>query len=346
MWQCYNGVVLFYFLKEARKVAVRLKFCPQCGCEMALKKERDGRLRQTCPCCGYVHYHNPVPGVGVIIELDGGVVLVKRRFEPRAGWWGLPAGFLEADESVEQGAVRECKEETGLDVAVDDLFGVYSFPEGMQRSGLVIFYTVRVVGGELRAGDDAEEVRVFPLDGLPDKVAFRTHRQVLARLRHRAAIREGQLTASHSDFPSPIADVTVCHARPEHLPAVLALLRLIPANSSLSDADLQVVARRLREGIGLEVLAAEAEGQVIGFVALSFSHTLTGLRAWIDDIAVEPSHRRQGIGAALLEAAVRRARQRGCTYLLVDTAKSSPSARAFYEACGFEEGGIAPLRIG
>ncbi len=324
---------------------MKLKYCPQCGHEMVLK-EQSGRPRQTCTQCGYVHYYNPVPGVGVIIELDGGVVLVKRRFEPRAGWWCLPAGFLEADESAEEGAVRECQEETGLDVVLDDLFGVYSFPEGMQRSGLVIFYTAHVVGGELRAGDDAQEVRVFDLDGLPEDVAFRTHREVLARLRQRAAAREGLLTPGHAgDFPSPLPDVTIHHAHFEHLPQVLSLLRLIPANASLSESDLQAVAQRFRESRNLEVLIAEADGQVVGFVALSFLQTLTGPRAWVDDIAVEPDHRRQGIGAALLEAAVRRARQVGCTYLLVDTKRGNPPARAFYRAYGFEDGDIAPLRI-
>jgi 8-oxo-dGTP diphosphatase len=310
-------------------------------------KEQSGRPRQTCPGCGYVHYHNPVPGVSVIVEMEGGVVLVKRRFEPHVGWWCLPAGFLEADESAEEGAVRECKEETGLDVVVDDLFGVYSFPEGMQRSGLVIFYTVRVVGGELRAGDDAEEVRVFALHDLPDNVAFRTHRQVLTRLRQRAAAREDLLTPSHSgDYPSPVPEAIVRHAHPQHLPQVSKLLRLIPANANLAEADLQRVALRFREGVGLEVLVAEADGQVVGFIALSLIQTLTGLKAWVDDIAVAPGHRRQGIGGALIEAAVRRARQRNCRHLLVDTAKSNPPAQAFYEACGFEEGGIAPLQIG
>ena len=321
-------------------------FCPQCGHQMTIK-EQAGRPRQTCSQCGYVHYHNPVPGVGVIIEMDGGVVLVRRRFDPRAGWWCLPAGFLEADESAAEGAVRECKEETGLDVAVEDLFGVYSFPEGMQRSGLVIFYTAHVIGGTLRAGDDAEQVRVFSLDDLPDKLAFRTHRQVLTRLRQRVDARKGVLAPGHpGDFPSPMPNVTIHHAHPKHLPPVLKLLKLIPANAKLSADDVKNVALRFRESAGLEVLVAEADSQVIGFIALSFPQTLTGPKAWIDDIAVEPSYRRQGIGAALLEAAVRRARQRGCKHLLVDTAKSNPPAQAFYQACGFDQEGVAPLQIG
>lgn len=65
-----------------------------------------GRPRRVCSHCDFVHYDNPVPGVGVIVEMENGVVLVKRRYEPRAGWWCLPAGFLEADESAAEGAVR------------------------------------------------------------------------------------------------------------------------------------------------------------------------------------------------------------------------------------------------
>jgi ADP-ribose pyrophosphatase YjhB (NUDIX family)/ribosomal protein S18 acetylase RimI-like enzyme len=310
-------------------------------------RELAGRPRRVCSHCDFVHYDNPVPGVGVIIEMDSGVVLVRRRYEPRTGWWCLPAGFLEADESAEEGAVRECKEETGLHVALDDLFGVYSFPEGMQRSGLVIFYTAHVTGGELRAGDDAQEVRVFSLDALPENVAFRTHRQVLARLRQRAAARENQLSPGHhEDFPSPIPEVTIHHAHDEHLPQVLELMRLIPANAGLSAAALQKVALRFREGAGLEVLVAEARDGVVGFVALSFAQTLTGMRGWVSDMAVAADHRRQGIGGALIEAAVRRARQRGCRHLWVDTAKSNPPAQAFYRSLGVEEGDVAPLQIG
>jgi len=307
-------------------------------------REHAGRPRQVCSSCHYVHYYNPVPGVGVIIEMDDGVVLVKRRFEPRAGWWCLPAGFLEADESVTEGAVRECKEETGLDIVVDDLFGVYSFPKGMQRSGLVIFYTAHVTGGELCAGDDAQDVRVFSLDDLPDNVAFRTHRQVLVRLGLRVSERKGLLPSAYrGDFPSPIYGITIYHALPKHMPQILELLQLVPANATLSEAALQKISWRFQASAGLEVIVAAADDQLVGFVALSFVQTLTGVKAWIDDIAVSSHHRRQGIGAALIEAAVRRARQQNCNYLWVDTAKSNVPARAFYNACGFA-GGVAPLK--
>ena len=153
-------------------------FCPRCGMPMETA-EVGGRVREVCPACGFVLYRNPVPGAGVLVEMEGGVVLVRRGQPPFVGWWALPAGYIEADESVEQAAVRECKEETGLDVELLELFGVYSFPEGPVQSGIVIFYRARPVGGELRAGDDAQDVGVFPPDELPDPLAFRTHREVL-----------------------------------------------------------------------------------------------------------------------------------------------------------------------
>ncbi|MBU0704728.1 MAG: NUDIX domain-containing protein, partial [Chloroflexi bacterium] len=104
-------------------------FCPRCGAEMG-EAEVAGRVRQVCPACGFVLYHNPVPGVGVLVEVKEGIVLVRRGQPPFVGWWALPAGYIEADESAEQAALRECKEETGLEVELVELFGVYSFPEG------------------------------------------------------------------------------------------------------------------------------------------------------------------------------------------------------------------------
>jgi ADP-ribose pyrophosphatase YjhB (NUDIX family)/N-acetylglutamate synthase-like GNAT family acetyltransferase len=251
----------------------------------------DGRVREVCPACEFVLFRNPVPFVGR---------------------WALPSGFIEEDESVEQAAVRECKEETGLDIELIELFGVYSFPEGPVQSGIIIFYRARPVGGELRAGDDAQEVAVFAPDELPGDVAFRTHREVLARWDE---------------------------------PRILALLPLIPANAALGAEELHRAAQRFRESLSMDVLVAEADGQVVGFLALSFIPVLSGLRALVDDLAVDPAYRRQGIGAALVEAAIRRADRRGATHLLVDTSRGDVAARAFYRACGFEDGVIAPLWI-
>jgi 8-oxo-dGTP diphosphatase len=295
----------------------------------------DGRVREVCPACEFVLFRNPVPGVGVLVEIESDLVLIRRGQPPFVGRWALPSGFIEEDESVEQAAVRECKEETGLDIELIELFGVYSFPEGPVQSGIIIFYRARPVGGELRAGDDAQEVAVFAPDELPGDVAFRTHREVLARwVEHKSAGR--------STSPS---GVTIREAEPGDEPRILALLPLIPANAALGAEELHRAAQRFRESLSMDVLVAEADGQVVGFLALSFIPVLSGLRALVDDLAVDPAYRRQGIGAALVEAAIRRADRRGATHLLVDTSRGDVAARAFYRACGFEDGVIAPLWI-
>jgi 8-oxo-dGTP diphosphatase len=322
----------------------RATFCPRCGAAME-KAEIGGRMREVCPACQFILFRNPVPGVGVLVEVsspegkassegkDDGIVLIQRGQPPFVGRWALPAGFIEEDESVEQAAIRECQEETGLEVELVELFGVYSFPEGPVQSGIIIFYRARPVGGTLHAGDDAQDVAIFPPDGLPENVAFRTHREVLARWMQ-----------SHSpQTQSP--QVLIRDAHPEDEARVLKLLPLVPANANASPDELLAAAQRLREGLGLEVLVAEANGQVVGFLALSFIPVLSGLKALIDDLAVDPSYRRQGIGAALVEAAVQRADRRGVTHLLIDTSRGDLSACDFYRACGFDAGVIAPLRI-
>jgi len=276
-----------------------------------------------------------VPGAGVLVEMETGIVLVQRGQPPFVGWWALPAGYIEADESVEQAAVRECQEETGLEVELLELFGVYSFPEGPVQPGLIIFYRARPVGGELRAGDDAQDARVFPPDDLPEQLAFRTHRQVLARW------TRSRSPESHTGAP----DILIREARTADEARILELLPLIPQNAGLSDPAKRAAAQRFRESLALDVLVAEVDGRAVGFLALSFVPVLSGLRALIDDMAVDPKCQRQGIGAALLEAAIQRADQRSATHLLVDTSRGDAAAREFYQACGFEAGGIAPLRI-
>jgi len=310
-------------------------FCPHCGTTME-EAEIAGRVRHVCPSCGFVLYQNPVPGVGVLVEMKDGLVLIKRGEEPYKGWWALPAGYIEADESVEEAAVRECKEETGLDVELEELFGVYSFPEGPGPPGIIIFYRARPIGGELQAGDDAQDVGVFSPDGLPEKLAFRTHREVIDRwIRSRSSVLRAR-----------VPGILVREARPEDEGAVIRLLRLIPGNQGMTPEEEHAAALRFRESPALEVLVAETEtGEVVGFLALSYMPGLTRLRALIGEMAVDPAYRRKGIGASLVEAAIQRAIRRGATHLLVDTSRGDEAAQEFYHACGFEAGGIAPLRL-
>jgi 8-oxo-dGTP diphosphatase len=318
-------------------------YCRHCGHRMR-ERQIGGRSRMVCPNCGFVLYQNPVPGVGILIEMDGGVVLIRRGQHPFKGRWALPSGFIEADESIEEAAIRECKEETGLDIELIELSGVDSFPEGPVQSGIIIFYHARAIGGELHPGDDAAEAAVFSLDSLPMDVAFRTHRTVLARW---AALQGVELPfAAHPDEAYPLApDLLIRRARPDDEESILALLPLIPANAHMNAEDLRIAGLRFRESTALDVLVAVCEGKIVGFLVLSFVPALTGLRAWLDDMAVDPEHRRRGIGRALVEEAIKWASQRGATHLFLDTSRGNPDAREFYHACGFEDGGVMPLYI-
>jgi len=157
---------------------VEYKFCSQCGGRLE-EKVIDHKRRLYCPACGFVQYQNPVPAAAVTIVQDGRILLVKRAVEPRKGLWSLPAGFLEIDESVEQCAVRELKEETNLDVELTGLLAVYSVFDDPRYICLLVVYSGKILGGELKCGDDASAARFFPLSALPE-MAFHVHRRAIA----------------------------------------------------------------------------------------------------------------------------------------------------------------------
>ncbi len=132
----------------------------------------------TCPNCGakVKQYSNPKPTVDVIIRYGGCVVLIERTQHPLG--WALPGGFIDYGEKVEDAAHREMKEETNLDLENLELFSVQSDPDRDPRHHTItIVYTADGVG-ELKAGDDAGDARVFTADTLPEKIAF-DHREVL-----------------------------------------------------------------------------------------------------------------------------------------------------------------------
>jgi len=159
------------------------KFCPRCGHSLVKKfvhQEQTERL--VCGHCHFIFYINPVPAVAVILMKDEQIVLVKRKYEPRRGSWSLPAGFVEFNETTKQTAVRETKEETNLDVVVDKLFGVYPGFDDPRIHVVLIAYWGEIVDGQLKPGDDAEEVRFFPLNELPENIAFTAHRKILKQL--------------------------------------------------------------------------------------------------------------------------------------------------------------------
>jgi ADP-ribose pyrophosphatase YjhB (NUDIX family) len=154
---------------------VDYKFCSQCGAKLE-KKVVEDRERLHCPACGFVQYLNPVPAAAVTIVQEGRILLVKRAVEPKKGLWSLPAGFVEIDESVEQCAVREVKEETNLDVQLTGLLAVYSVFDDPRYICLLVIYSGKITGGTLQCGDDASDAQFFPSSALPE-FAWTVHRR-------------------------------------------------------------------------------------------------------------------------------------------------------------------------
>lgn len=159
-------------------------YCPRCGHALDHREVEDHRVRPVCPRCGYIVYLNPPIAVGVIAECaDGRLVLVLRGENPGRGLWGLPAGFMEIDETTEETARRECLEETGLQIELKDLWGIWSYFHVEKRtSGVLVLYRAVVIGGEPRPGSDTTEVRFFAPDEIPfDGLAFETHKEALRK---------------------------------------------------------------------------------------------------------------------------------------------------------------------
>jgi ADP-ribose pyrophosphatase YjhB (NUDIX family) len=154
------------------------RFCPYCATRL-VRRDDHGRRRPTCPACGFVAYQNPSPAVGVVLPSAGGVLLVRRKFEPYAGRWSLPAGFMEYGEAPEDTARRETLEETGLRVRLERLLGAYRGQDDPRVQVVLLVYAGKILGGRPRPGDDASEIGVFPLRRPPADLAFRSHRAAL-----------------------------------------------------------------------------------------------------------------------------------------------------------------------
>ena len=133
----------------------------------------------TCPKCGasVTLYRNPFPTVDIIIEIPGrGIVLIERKNPPFG--WALPGGFVDYGESLETAASREAKEETGLDVENLRQFRAYSDPDRDPRHHTITNVFVATGRGNPRAADDAVHLDVFPLERLPETLAF-DHARIL-----------------------------------------------------------------------------------------------------------------------------------------------------------------------
>jgi 8-oxo-dGTP diphosphatase len=158
---------------------VEYRFCPSCGGALEARSLKAGDPeRLVCARCGFVFYLDPKVAVGTIIETrEGGVVLVRRAIEPGYGLWVFPGGYVDRGEDVRSAAVREAREECGLDVRIDRLVNVYSYPGTVP---VIIVYAATAVGGELCSDEECLEARVFSTGALPwNELAFRSTSEAL-----------------------------------------------------------------------------------------------------------------------------------------------------------------------
>lgn len=156
----------------------RPDFCARCATPLD-QRLHGGRLRPTCPRCGWVYFAKNATGAAIGVERDGNLLLVRRRHDPYHGWWMLPAGFVEYGESAEQTAVREAMEETGLAVQLTGLWGVYFGTDDPRNVAQLIVYGAKTDESAPVAGDDASDVGFFPPQQLPDQIAFAGHRAAI-----------------------------------------------------------------------------------------------------------------------------------------------------------------------
>ncbi len=149
----------------------------QCGTALELRPQF-GAPRPTCPSCGWIYFADPKVAAAALVEQDGRVLLTRRVNEPHQGEWSLPAGFVDAGEDPARAAERECLEETGLQVRVMALLDVVAGREHDRGADMVILYRAEVVGGDMRPGDDADQVGFFSRDHLPP-LAFEATKRAL-----------------------------------------------------------------------------------------------------------------------------------------------------------------------
>jgi 8-oxo-dGTP diphosphatase len=155
------------------------RFCPACGSAFPDNAVSDSS--QQCDACGRILYRDPKVAVGVVVhDTDGRLLLVRRGISPAEGSWALPAGFVSADEDPREAARREALEETGLEVTVGKVIDCYRGEAGSDVTFFLAF-AAQIVGGELRAGDDATDVGFFAGDDLPE-IAFASTRDAVSRL--------------------------------------------------------------------------------------------------------------------------------------------------------------------
>lgn len=157
-------------------------YCPTCG--TALQEAFvDGRHRQRCPACSWVHYRNPLPvAIAFTLNRNDELLVIRRAHEPAYNEWALPGGFLEAGEHPEEGCLRELQEETALHGRVEGLIGVYHRESKVYGSLLAVAYRVRALHEEISINHEVYEAGFYRPESMPE-IGIPLHREIVAESR-------------------------------------------------------------------------------------------------------------------------------------------------------------------
>ncbi len=155
-----------------------MKYCSTCRGPLALTiPVGDDRPRHVCSECGEIHYINPKLIAGCLPIWSGSILMCRRAIQPRKGYWTIPAGFMEMKETVCEAAMREAREEAGIEVELQAPYTMLSLPDYSQ---VHVYYLARMKTGDYCAGEESLEVRLFQQSEIPwDDIAFETVRQTL-----------------------------------------------------------------------------------------------------------------------------------------------------------------------
>ena len=157
---------------------IKKKYCHFCG-DRLTEKFHEGRVRLFCNSCQSPIYENPVPASCLVtIDEQERLLLVRRSVDPKKGWWCLPGGFMELQETPEEAGLRELAEETGLSGKIDMLLGVTSNHSTAYTTVMLTGFLIRSYNGDLYAGDDADDARWFAYEDLPE-IAFDSHKKFI-----------------------------------------------------------------------------------------------------------------------------------------------------------------------
>ncbi len=247
------------------------KFCTYCGGPVT-RVFREGRHRDYCARCDTVFYENPLPvASSIVINEAREVLLVKRGHRPYAGMWCLPIGFAEMGEAMREAALRELREETGIEGEILRLVDVDTVENPFYGTLAIVTYEVRMTGGNLQPGDDAVEARFYPFSELPD-LAWSSNTKALDLLQEHYRDAWAMIDSFKGLYPAGEGPGDIPTTTSEHRDFLSTLL------VTIIEQDLDEIAlrweREVRQGLALD----EAS---LGLMREVSRQTWEALKGWL-----------------------------------------------------------------